>query len=366
MHKVNAKNERAKRRYLTYLKEARQQSEATVDQTAASIRQFEVSTGCKDFAAFHIEQARKFKRDLETELSAHTGKPLSKATIRSRTKAVREFFLWLSHEPRYRSKLDHRDAAYFNVSANDERIATARRPKTVATVDQIRNVVLHMPSATEVHRRDRALIAIAALTGARDGALATLQLQNVDLDARKVFQDARNVSTKFRKSFTTWFFPVGTDFEEILRDWVDYLKQQKGFGPSDPLFPRTLIAFDQRNGFVASGVGCEAWRSTGPIREIYKRAFAAAGLKYSNPHTFRDTLTLLGSQICRTFEEIKAWSQNLGHDSPLTTLGSYGTVSDQRQEYVIKNLAGSTLEAEPLSSATIQRVLLHLQKTQAQ
>ena len=38
------------------------------------------------------------------------------------------------------------------------------------------------------------------------------------------------------------------------------------------------------------------WSNAGPIRTIFKNAFAAAGLPYFNPHSFRKTLALLGRQ----------------------------------------------------------------------
>jgi integrase len=47
-----------------------------------------------------------------------------------------------------------------------------------------------MPSDTELERRNRALIAFAVLTGARDSAIATLRLKHVDLVAGSVYQDA--------------------------------------------------------------------------------------------------------------------------------------------------------------------------------
>jgi hypothetical protein len=44
------------------------------------------------------------------------------------------------------------------------------------------------------------------LAGARDGAIASIKAKQ-----RKVEQDARQVKTKFRKTFATYFFPVGDD-----------------------------------------------------------------------------------------------------------------------------------------------------------
>ena len=83
------------------------------------------------------------------------------------------------------------------------------------TLEQIRHVIQTMPASTEIERRDRALIAFTALTGARDGAIASLKLKHVDIDQGNIDQDARQVKTKFSKSFTTWFFPVGDDVRGI-------------------------------------------------------------------------------------------------------------------------------------------------------
>ena len=57
--------------------------------------------------------------------------------------------------------------------------------------------------------RNRAVVAFTLLTGARDGAIASLKRKHVDVVDGKVVQDAREVRTKFSKTFTTWFFPVG-------------------------------------------------------------------------------------------------------------------------------------------------------------
>ena len=55
-------------------------------------------------------------------------------------------------------------------------------------------------------------------------------------------------------------------------------------------------------------------------------------------HSFRKTLAQLGQRLCRSPEEVKAWSQNFGHDDVMTTFRSYGEVSSSRQAEIIKNL----------------------------
>jgi len=81
------------------------------------------------------------------------------------------------------------------------------------------------------------------------------------------------------------------------------------------------------------------WSNAGPIRAIFKTAFAAADLPYFNPHSFRKTLALLGGELCETPEQYKAWSQNLGHEHVLTTFTSYGNVSSHRQAEIIRAMA---------------------------
>ena len=99
-----------------------------------------------------------------------------------------------------------------------------------------------MPSGTEIERRNRALIAFTLLTGARDSAIASMRLKHVDLVAGSVDQDAREVKTKFSKTYITFFFPVGDEIRGIVAEWVSYLRQDKLWGNDDPIFPATHIA----------------------------------------------------------------------------------------------------------------------------
>ena len=98
-----------------------------------------------------------------------------------------------------------------------------------------------MPHDSEIQRRNRALVAFTLLAGARDSAIASMKLKHIDLAAGCVYQDAREVNTKFSKTFTTYFFPVGEDIRKIVEDWVNYLRQEKLWGNDDPLFPATNV-----------------------------------------------------------------------------------------------------------------------------
>lgn len=101
----------------------------------------------------------------------------------------------------------------------------------------------------------------------------------------------------------------------------------------------------------------EHWQSTTPIREIVEMAFESAGFSRYTPHAFRNTLTQLSYDLCKTPEHFKAWSQNLGHNSPLTTLTSYGKIPVGNQGKIIKNL-GKSEEDRPVTRKELKELLL--------
>ncbi len=147
--------------------------------------------------------------------------------------------------------------------------------------------------------------------------------------------------TKFRKTISTWFFPVGDDFAAMVTGWKAELVSDHGFGPDDPLFPKTSVSFDPDGEVLPSRLSRDCWANADPIRKVFKAACATAGLPYFNPHSLRHTLAQLAGSLCTPPEQYKAWSQNLGHRDVLTTLTSYGTVADYRQRDLIRTMGAS-------------------------
>jgi integrase/recombinase XerD len=93
-------------------------------------------------------------------------------------------------------------------------------------------VLAHLPFGSDIEKRNRALIAFTLLTGARDNAIASMRLKHVDLVEGKIIQDARQVRTKFSKTFPTYFFPVGADVQAIVTECVTFLQQERLWGPT--------------------------------------------------------------------------------------------------------------------------------------
>jgi integrase len=363
MTKHNAENERIKRNYFIFLKEAQQLSVPSVDAAAKALSRFETYMKQRDFKAFHWQQAVAFKRHLAGETARGHGERLSKATQHLTLKQLKKFFEWLAMQPGYKARLQYCDANYFNLSDKDTRIATAQREGKAPTLEQVRHVIETIPTVSEIELRNRALVAFTLLTGARDSAIASIKLKHVDLKECCIYQDAREVKTKSSKTFTSFFFPVGEEVRQIVEDWVNFLVKEKLWNGDDPLFPATRIALGQTRQFEASGLERTHWSTATPIRTIFREAFERAGLEYFNPHSLRKTLARLGEQVCKTPEEFKAWSQNLGHEQVLTTFMSYGTVRTERQGEIIRELAEGPERLRPETSTLAKNLADELLKS---
>jgi integrase/recombinase XerD len=349
MNKSNAENVRIKRDYFAHLKGPGRQSEASIDAVAKALSRFESYTHNKGFKTFRKERAIGFTAHLSHEVNKRTGEPLSKATLLSTLNALRAFFTWLSQQHGFKSKFTYVDAEYFALSLKDTAVAKTARGRPIPSIEQIRHVVLIMPSRTDIEKRDRALVALALMTVARGDALASLRLRHVDIEAGLIQQDAREVRTKFSKTFPTYFVEVGDDIREIFEDWVRHLRDTLLWGPDDPLFPRTRMVSGAERRFQSDGLERVGWRTSAPIRSIFRKAFEAAGIPYFNPHSFRHAVTRHGQTVCVTLEEHKAFSQNLGHSSIKTTEMHYGEIPAERQGQLIRGLG----KREPPDAAAV-------------
>jgi len=127
-----------------------------------------------------------------------------------------------------------------------------------------------------------------------------MKLKHIDLITNRVYQDARDVKTKFSKTFNTFFFPVGEEVREIVAAWVSYLRDEKLWGNDDPLFPATRVALGISRQFEAAGLSRKHWSNATTIRTIFRKSFVSTGLPYFNPHSFRNTIVQLGEDVCKT------------------------------------------------------------------
>ena len=335
MQRLNAENERIKRKFFAFLEGPLGRDSKTIQKHADAIAWFERTTGHKSFKKFHIDQAVKFRKHLQEATNLRTGKPLSAGTLDGQVRMLKSFFLWLSQQQGYKSRIGYNDVEYFNLSRAERRVAHTPNRKQIATIAQCKRAFDLMPSATEIDRRNRAMFACIMLTGIRDGALANLPLSCIDLDEGLIYQDARVMDTKAAKTITSYFLPVDPAYETCFVEWVNYVQNDLLFGHEDPVFPKPQMGACE-SGFCVRGLSRDFYASSTKIRAVVKTAFKSAGLPPYVPHSLRSTLTRWADKHYTTREGFKAFSQNIGHDSVVTTVGSYIPIDEERQGELIK------------------------------
>lgn len=344
--KFNEENERIKRAYLRYLRNARGHAETSVNKAADAILRLETAIDFKSFATLNVEDAEAFREHLTNRVAGKTGKPIAAVSRVNMQVVVRAFIHWLADQNGYKSKITHSFAQYFSPLKKEQRVAHTGRLKPAATPEQASHAFRQMPTSTIIERRDRALFAFMVLTGARIDAVASMKIGHVDMVEGCAFQDGAEVRTKFSKTFTTWFLPVDQAYEDCLAAWIKELSEQQLFGPSDPLFPKPKMRISPTKGFEIVGLSREHYKTNDSLRRFIKQTFEAAGLPAFTPHRFRNTLVEMSNRYVTTAEELKAVSMNLGHSTVQMTVDGYGKISPQRQGEVIKQLRAKVRSAK--------------------
>jgi site-specific recombinase XerD len=356
---ANALNEKTKRRYFTILRGAKGYSESTIAAIERALHLFEQSTDFQDFKTFSERQATRFKSWLGER--TNRGRKLSTTSQYHHLRHVRAFFAWLSTQPGFRSRINLDAVSFLTLDRRSQKEALAVKPRKFPSLEQVRSLVASITIETEMDRRDQALISFMLLTGMRYTALCSLPVGCLDVENQIVYQDPRQgVRTKNGKAITTLILPFDDTMVTTIRDWVTYLSEVKEFSPTDPLFPRTRVAQAQDGTtFEAKDLAPVFWKGGGSIRNILKARSEAAGLPYFNPHSFRHAHVHIALRCCRTPEEFKALSQNIGHEQVMTTLSSYGTLDDHRISDVLGGIdfTGKKTHDGDIPAADVERFL---------
>ena len=346
MAEYNPKNEMAKKQYEEALLHGKYRDPKTVKAAWNSINSFEAHTGYIDFKDVTTDHVKAFKASLEHGKNK-SDELLSISTIRSTLGNLKEFFEWLAMHPQYIKKVDGRITQYFRLSDNANRAARASREKMPPTLDELETTLKAMRQDTDIEKRDRAMFAFVIITCIRDDALVSLKRKDVDADKRTVWQDPRHVRTKRRKGILTKFLGKPLPLAEaVVMDWLRHLDKVVGIKPNDPLFPKTQMRNNPETmAFEAQGLSREHYANTGQVRGIFRAAFKAVGLPYYNPHLFRNTIVKWGLKNLSQFE-LKALSQNIGHEHLATTYSPYGKLSLDEQIDALEKIGAKIPELQ--------------------
>lgn len=358
-HPILYVNEMAKRRYFAYLKNSQGFSNLSIVNIEKSLWLWQEFTEQSDFKGFHQQRAIGFKEWLKNKKKHNSlQKNVSLSFCYDMLRYLRAFFEWLATQPGYKSKIRIEDIGYLGLTKQENRLATLPSAKKLPSLEEVRQTIEAIQPLTEVDRRDKALLSLAFLTGARVSALASLPLQSFDKERLTVDQNPKfAVKTKFSKRIVSALIPFSyREPLDYFTDWIDYLDETKKFLPTQPIFPATKKENGQEIlGYYSTGeVEPIFWKSTSSVRKIFEKRFKDAGLPYYHPHTFRHLLVKEISKIPLTEEQKKAISQNLGHEDVGTTFGSYGygAIGEDRQIELVRAIQfdGKSSEVKYLMS----------------
>ncbi|SER94298.1 Site-specific recombinase XerD [Tranquillimonas rosea] len=315
-------------------------SPKTVQAHLVSIRDFEAFLDGMTFSKMTPRLAGKYRDHLVGLLAQpkeHGG--LSNSTVRHRVSHLRAFFEWLRGQEGYR-RLSSSIPDYFVLPRCAAAPQTKERHKQYPSMDEAWCMVELMPQKTVIQRRDRAMVAFAFVSGFRASALSALRFDHVDFEGLSVEQDARDVPAKNGKTYRANWFPRTEQFQGVFLSWVQELKAL-GFQPRDALFPdgKNVAARDP------DAPPVEPLASSKPLQDAFAKASERIGKAYT-PHSVRHTLKALGARMCRSHEQRKAWSMNLGHSDEQITEKHYAKMSQSRSSEIMEALSSDQVFTE--------------------
>ena len=365
MTSILYKNETIKRKFCGYLGGPKGFSKKSIESYEQAIWLWEDYSGKADFANFNQTVAKEFVDWLRSKKKAGSdSENISLSYCYDILRHIRFFFEWLSKQPKYKSKINETAIEYLGLTKKEIKVATKPKGVVFPSLEEVKAVIENIGGNSEVERRDRALISLALITGARISALITLPIRCFDKNNQLIDQDPKfGVNTKFSKRIITPLFPISyKEPRQYFNDWFDYLKNKNGFGLDDPIFPATKIENGKENiSYYSSGdIVSVFWKNTSSARKIFEKRFKQADVKYYHPHSFRHRLVKEISKLPLTEEQKKAISQSLGHENTGTTFGSYGygQIDESRQIEIIQDIdfSGQNSRKYVIDDAVLRRL----------
>ena len=358
MSKIKDKNERIKRKYLNWLQEAEGFSEKSITAVEKALWKYEGFSKDSDYTNFNNKQAELFKKYLITHKNKRSKKILSIRSQYHLLRHVRNFFAWLSGQAGYKSRISAYDVQYLQLSKKDRRVATTASLPKYPTLEQIKQLC-SFSVQNEIDQRDRALIAFTALTGMRDQAIVTLPIGCFDSEKMLVLQlPSKGVQTKFSKEIYTTLFNIDEILVDYFIQWLNYLKTVKHFGNEDPIFPSTKVGFisKKHHAFTLTGINRDFWADANPMRKIFKERSNQTKVPYFTPHKFRHFIINEAQKHISSIEQLKALSQNLGHENISTTFHGYGAIDTYRVNELVGSIDFSGMPQNKAQEDLVRKV----------
>jgi len=329
-------NDRPIHEWLIY---AGKYEEKTVLGHLAAIRDFEAVLGGKCFKQVTIADVAGYRESLKSRLCPDASRPLSNSTIRHRASFLKNFFGWLRGRKGFES-IDQNIQGYFDLPKRFEEPGLKRDDRPFPTIEEAAIMIEAMPVETWKERRDQAMVCIAFLGALRADTIISLRLEHLIPENKQIVQDGRQSRTKNGKSVRIYFFPVPLALSATVKAWKADLVAL-GFQEKDALFPdeRWLAEAGNRS----SSEIIPVMKSTHAITRAFESASARCGKRWS-PHSAKHSIGRLGSKVCKTAEDQRAWSANMGHEQEDVTRRYYQKPTSDRIDEIFQAFERPELE----------------------
>ncbi len=324
----NANNLYLRHGYQAHLREAKGVDPKTIDLVVSAIEDFDISIEHCDYLRLTKAISLEYKTRLSKRASKSSGQPLARGTIVRRLGHIQDYLRWVKTRKGFVG-LDQ-DVIDFLTPSRRLRTSLTTTTELAGPLPAVLEALIRgMPSDTFLERRNRAAIALIYLTGVRDGVIPTLSLRHIDVSSGALEQDGLEVATKFGKTMRTFFFPIPEDIRTVVVDWVRELEALR-WDPDWPLLPAAAGAAVSARLQSASP---KRFKTVQWVRDFLHAECLKANLEPFYPHKIRKTLVYLGDDKCHTRRDIRAWSQNLGHERVETTDSSYGKLDPSEVQH---------------------------------
>ena len=349
--KLNPNNENLKiefKKYLTKVKDEKLK-ESTAEEKIRSIRMYE--------ELFKSNDLEKFDANFGIMFCDHLNSQDIKVITRIKHKNnLRYFFEWLFTNKKIKdSKM--KLACLSTLIPTEEEVRLARRMEYVEypTDEQISKIINIEPDSI-ITRRNRALIAFLCITGARISAVATAQIQDIDIEKKLFFQDPlEGVHTKKDKYIVTRFFEYNNTLVEIFIEW--YKEISSKCTEDNFLFPQIT------EGYNGDELSKTSYGDKSEFASLIKKICKTAKIPEYHPHSFRHYTIFKALHSVKNGIQLKALSQNVGHEEICTILEQYAKMKPEIYAEVIANLFKCNSQLNNFTDEELIQELLNRQKT---
>ncbi|MDE6481613.1 MAG: tyrosine-type recombinase/integrase [Alphaproteobacteria bacterium] len=317
---INEHNERLKYNYKLYLCEAKGRDLKTGMAAIQHLHQFEAFNNYSNFEQIDANTIHNYISNIV--------KKRHLSFCEHNVRMIKDFYEWLLHQRGY--KIDYNMVAHFRLSDNQRKAARATEYKESYDLAEIREAINKMPRNTDIDLRNLAMVSLQALCGLRTAEIRTLKLKHVIFDKSAnrwmVFVTPKDMEVKFAKQRQAFFMPFDKEWMDNVISWRDRL-HELGWTGKDPFFPPIESRFI-RPGVTEHQIMKTNIKGNKSIRNIFRKVFNDAGVRYLNPHSFRHTIIRWAS--AQSAPILNAASQSLGHSHIQTSMQYYGQLPATR------------------------------------